>query len=125
MDDLHEVVAENLKSRQGAAQAAEKLVLRGTADFMARMRELAAVDVLRAYRQQGETCRDEELQKALRALANGTAAEDVLSQLARGLTNKLLHTPSVQLKRLSADGRHEALAVARELFGLNSGKTNP
>lgn len=125
VDDLHEVVAENLKSRQGAAQAAEKLVLRGTADFMARMRELAAVDVLRAYRQQGETCRDEELQKALRALANGTAAEDVLSQLARGLTNKLLHTPSVQLKRLSADGRHEALAVARELFGLNSGKTNP
>ena len=65
------------------------------------------------------------MQKALRALANGTAAEDVLSQLARGLTNKLLHTPSVQLKRLSADGRHEALAVARELFGLNSGKTNP
>lgn len=125
VDDLHEVVAENLKSRQGAAQAAEKLVLRGTADFMARMRELAAVDVLRAYRQQGETCRDEELQKALRALANGTAAEDVLNQLARGLTNKLLHTPSVQLKRLSADGRHEALAVARELFGLNSGKTNP
>ena len=125
VDDLHEVVAENLKSRQGAAQAAEKLVLRGTADFMARMRELAAVDVLRAYRQQGETCRDEELQKALRALANGTAAEDVLSQLARGLTNKLLHTPSVQLKPLSADGRHEALAVARELFGLNSGKTNP
>lgn len=125
VDDLHEVVAENLKSRQGAAQAAEKLVLRGTADFMARMRELAAVDVLRAYRQQGEACRDEELQKALRALANGTAAEDVLSQLARGLTNKLLHTPSVQLKRLSADGRHEALAVARELFGLNSGKTNP
>lgn len=125
VDDLHEVVAENLKSRQGAAQAAEKLVLRGTADFMARMRELAAVDLLRAYRQQGETCRDEELQKALRALANGTAAEDVLSQLARGLTNKLLHTPSVQLKRLSADGRHEALAVARELFGLNSGKTNP
>lgn len=124
VDDLHEVVAENLKSRQGAAQAAEELVVQGAADFMARMRELAAVDVLRAYRQQGEASRDEELQKALRALANGSAAEDVLGQLARGLTNKLLHTPSVQLKRLSADGRHEALAVARELFGLTSGNSN-
>ena len=124
VDDLHEVVAENLKSRQGAAEAAEELVVLGTADFMERMRELAAVDVLRAYRQQGEACRDEELQKALRALASGTAAEEVLSQLARGLTNKLLHTPSVQLKRLSADGRHEALAVARELFGLTPGETN-
>lgn len=125
VDDLQEVVAENLKSRQGAAQAAEELVLQGTANFMQRLRELEAVDVLRAFRKQGEELSAEELQKALRALANGTPAEDVLAQLARGLTNKLLHTPSVQLKRLSADGRHDALAVAQELFGLNSGDTTP
>lgn len=124
VDDLHEVVAENLKSRQGAAQAAEELVLQGTSDFMQRMRELAAVDVLRGYRQQGEALRDEELQKALRALASGGEPEQVLNQLARGLTNKLLHTPSVQLKRLSADGRHEALVLAQELFGLTTGATN-
>jgi len=124
VDDLHEVVQENLKSRQGAARAAEDLVLQGTADFMQRMRELEAVDVLRGYRQQGEALRDEELQKALRALASGSEPEKVLNQLARGLTNKLLHTPSVQLKRLSADGRHEALAIAQELFGLTSGATN-
>lgn len=124
VDDLHEVVSENLKSRQGAAKAAEDLVVQGTSDFMQRLRELEAVDVLRSYRQQGEQLRDEELEKALRSLANGTNAEDALAQLARGLTNKLLHTPSVQLKRLSADGRHEALAVAQELFGLNSGETN-
>lgn len=125
VDDLHEVVAENLKSRQGAARAAEELVLQGTADFMARMRELAAVDVLRAYRSQGESLRDEELQRALRSLANGAAPEEALAQLARGLTNKLLHTPSVQLKRLSADGRHEALAVAQELFGIKPGEATP
>jgi hypothetical protein len=65
---------------------------------MVRLRELAAVDVLKAYRQQGERLRDEELQKAQRLLANGGNAEDVLMQLARGLTNKLLHAPSVQLK---------------------------
>ena len=124
VDDLHEVVTENLKSRQGAAKAAEELVVQGTADFMQRLRELEAVDVLRAYRQQGERLRDEELARAQRALANGTSAEDVLTALARGLTNKLLHAPSVQLKRLSADGRCEALAVAQELFGLTTGDTN-
>lgn len=57
-------------------------------------------------------------------LANGTSPEDALMQLARGLTNKLLHTPSVQIKRLSADGRCEALAVAQELFGLTTGDSN-
>lgn len=124
VDDLHEVVAENLKSRQGAAQAAEEMVAGGVNDFMARLRELAAVDVLRAYRQQGERLRDEELQKAQRLLANGGNAEDVLMQLARGLTNKLLHAPSVQLKKLSAEGRLDALAMAQELFALNEGATD-
>lgn len=121
VDDLHEVIAENLKSRQGAAQAAEELVTVGAQDFMQRLRELAAVDVLKAYRQQAERLRDEELGKALRLLSNGSSAEDVLAQLARGLTNKLLHAPSVQLKKFSADGRVDALGVAQELFALDEG----
>ena len=124
VDDLHEVVAENLKSRQGAAQAAEELVSIGAEDFMVRLRELAAVDVLKAYRQQSERLRDEELQKAQRLLANGGNPEDVLMQLARGLTNKLLHAPSVQLKKLSAEGRLDALAMAQELFALGGGSSD-
>ncbi|MET1078351.1 MAG: glutamyl-tRNA reductase [Pseudomonas sp.] len=124
VDDLHEVIAENLKSRQGAAQAAEELVSVGADDFMLRLRELAAVDVLKAYRQQAERLRDEELVKAQRLLANGGAADEVLALLARGLTNKLLHAPSVQLKKLSADGRIDALAVAQELFALDEGSTD-
>ena len=121
VDDLHEVIEENLKSRQDAAQAAEALVASGAEDFMQRLRELAAVDVLKAYRQQAERLRDEELVRAQRLLANGVDVEDVLAQLARGLTNKLLHAPSVKLKKISADGRFEALAVAQELFALDEG----
>src|SRR5690606_36139344 len=48
VDDLDEVVAEDMKSRQGAAMAAEQLVTIGADEFMFRLRELAAVDVLRA-----------------------------------------------------------------------------
>lgn len=119
VDDLHEVIEENLKSRQGAAQAAEELVAAGTDDFMLRLRELAAVDVLKAYRQQAERLRDEELAKAQRMLANGSNPEDVLAQLARGLTNKLLHAPSVRMKKLTAEGRVDALSLAQELFALD------
>ena len=96
----------------------------GADDFMVRLRELAAVDVLKAYRQQSERLRDEELQKAQRMLANGSNPEDVLVQLARGLTNKLLHAPSVQLKKLSAEGRLDALAMAQELFALGEGSSH-
>ncbi|MNJ71967.1 Glutamyl-tRNA reductase [compost metagenome] len=97
----------------------------GTEDFMLRLRELAAVDVLKAYRQSAERIRDEELAKAQRLLANGGNPEDVLAQLARGLTNKLLHAPSVQLKKLSAEGRVEALSMAQDLFALHEGTEKP
>ena len=119
VDDLHEVVSENLKSRQGAAAAAEKLVTVGAQDFMLRLRELAAVDVLKACRQQAQALRDEELAKALRLLNNGTPADEVLALLARGLTNKLMHAPSVQLKKFSAAGRQDALAGASGRFALD------
>ncbi len=121
VDDLHEVIAENLKSRQGAAQAAEELISAGAEEFMQRLRALAAVDVLKAYRQQAERLRDDELAKAQRLLARGYPADAVMAQLARGLTNKLLHAPSVQLKKISADGRVDALTLAQELFALHEG----
>jgi glutamyl-tRNA reductase len=124
VDDLQEVIADNLKSRQGAAEAAEELVAAGADDFMLRLRELAAVDVLKAFRQQAEQLRDEKLAKAQRLLANGHAPEEVLAQLARGLTNKLLHVPSVQLKKLSAAGRSDALALVQDLFALDPGSTD-
>ncbi|WPP44026.1 glutamyl-tRNA reductase [Pseudomonas sp. AN-1] len=119
VDDLHEVIAENLRNRQDAARAAEELVVAGVGAFIERLRERDSVDLLRAYRTRAEQLRDEELTKALRLLGNGSPAEEVLAQLARGLTNKLLHAPSVQLKKFSAAGRHDALAVAQELLDLS------
>ena len=119
VDDLHEVIAENLRNRQDAARAAEELVVTGVGEFMLRLRERDSLDLLRSYRQRAEQLRDDELAKALRLLGNGVPAEEALAQLARGLTNKLLHAPSVQLKKFSAAGRQDALAVAQELLDLD------
>jgi glutamyl-tRNA reductase len=124
VDDLHEVIEENLRSRQGAAEAAERLIDLGTNDFMQRLRALAAVDVLRRYRQKAEHMRDQELAKAQARLERGADPALVMAEMARALTNKLLHDPSVQLKQMSAQGRAEALALAQELFALND-ESNP
>jgi len=121
VDDLQQVIQENIKSRQSAALAAEELVLCGTSAFMQQLRERAATDALRGYRAQAERLRDEELAKAGRLLAAGNPADEVLAQFARTLTNKLLHAPTVQLKRFSAEGRSDALAVAQEMLLIKEG----
>lgn len=118
VDDLQDVIEENLKSREVAASEAESLIELGTHQFMQRVRELDAVDTLKALRGKAESARDQELEKARKMLQKGRDPEEVLYLLARGLTNKLIHKPTVQMKKASAAGRAEVLDLTQELFDL-------
>ncbi len=122
VDDLQDVVADNLQQRKDAARQAERMIEADTFEFMTRLRALDAVNLLRVYRQNAEAVRDQELKKALLSLAKGAQPEDVLLQLARTLTNKLMHHPSVQLKNAAAKGQHKQLEWAQKLLGLNPGQ---
>ncbi|MDF3030382.1 MAG: glutamyl-tRNA reductase [Moraxellaceae bacterium] len=118
VDDLQSVVQENLRSRQEAAVAAEALVVARAAQFMAQKREQGAAATVMAYRQQAENLRAQEIQRALASLQKGADAAEVLERFSRALTNKLLHAPSIALKKAAAGGEFEKLAWAAELLGL-------
>jgi glutamyl-tRNA reductase len=120
VDDLTEVIEENQRSRQDAAQEAEQLIEQGAGQFMRQLRELEAVDTLTQLRAKHTQLAEEELARALRQLEQGKPAEEVMKRLAHGLTNKFLHQPSVQLRQASADGRDDLQALAAELFKLDA-----
>ncbi|PUA28767.1 MAG: glutamyl-tRNA reductase [Cellvibrio sp. 79] len=119
VDDLHAVIDENKKSRVAAADQAEEIINEGVEQFLRHQRALNAVETVKAYRHKAEQMRDAELQKALRTLQSGANPEQVLQQLARNLTNKLIHSPTAVLKEASAGSRHHVLQVAQELFDLS------
>lgn len=123
VDDIRDVIEDNVKSRAQAAEQAAVIIERGVEEYQKQLRALNAVATLRAFRAQADDIRQQELEKARRALVNGAEAEKVLESLARGITNKLMHSPSVQLKKAVADGRDEVLHVMQELFGLHERKT--
>ncbi|MDX1633505.1 MAG: glutamyl-tRNA reductase [Marinobacter sp.] len=118
VDDLRQVIEENVRSREGAAREAENLITAGAQDFLSQLRALDAVATLKQFRQRAELLRDAETEKALRALRNGGDPETLLRSLARGLTNKLLHEPSVQVRKATAEGRVEVTNWLRELHQL-------
>ena len=120
VDDLRQVIEENIRSREGAAREAENLVASGVQDFLNQLRALDAVSTLKQFRQRAELLRDAETEKALRALRNGTDPETVLRSMARGLTNKLLHEPSVQVRKATTEGRTEVTEWLRELHQLDA-----
>jgi len=118
VDDLQNTIDENMDSRRKAAKQAEEIIDSEVEHFLAWMRSQGAQSVIKDYRLQAELTRDQTLAKALSQLNNGRSAEDVLNQLAHTLTNKLIHTPSIQLREAGANERHDLVAAAREIFKL-------
>ncbi len=118
VDDLREIVEENLKTRQDEARKADLIIAEGVREYQQELRSRDAVDTVKAFRSQAEQLRDVEIEKALRAVERGEPVEQVLNALARSLTNKLIHSPTIELRRASAEGKPEVLELARGLLGI-------
>jgi glutamyl-tRNA reductase len=121
VDDLDEVIQGNLRSRQEAADQAQEIIQFQVDEFLAWMRSLDAVGLIQDYRRQAGGIRDEVLAKALHMVECGKSSEQALNFLAQTLTNKLLHTPSAQLREAGSNGQHELLEAANALFQLGHG----
>jgi glutamyl-tRNA reductase len=118
VDDLEEVIRENMRSRQEAAQQAGEIIALQTGEFMGWLRSLDAVTLIQDYRRGAEVTRDEVLAKAQRMLEAGRSPAEALEYLAHTLTNKLTHTPSAKLREAGSLGRHELLDAANALLQL-------
>ena len=118
VDDLKNTVEENINSRQEAALQAEEIISHEVDHFQAWLRAQGATNTIRQFRQQAEAIRDEALQQAQLALDNGKPTDEVLTLLAHRLTNKLIHTPSSQIKQASINERQDLINAANELFQL-------
>ncbi len=124
VDDLQEVIADNLRSRQEAATQAEEIIDVQSAHFVGWLKSLDAVSTIREVRDRADTIRAEVLDKAQQQLTQGKDPQAVLEFLANTLTNKLLHSPSTRLRQAGFDGRAELIEVARELYNLESNSDN-
>ena len=119
VDDLKDAIDEGVRSRQEAAKVAEVMIEEGLATYLEVERSLDAVGSIRDYRQRMEALRDVELELAMALLAKGEEPQLVMQRLARGLTNKMMHAPTVQIKKASALGDEESLGLLQTMFDLN------
>ncbi len=120
VDDLKDIIEENVKSRQDAAIQAEQLIVSGVERFMRELRSLDVVSTVTSLRSHVEELRDECLIKARKQLANGDDPSKVLQQFAHTYTNKILHTPTKQMRQAGAEGQLEVMDWVQELFQLSS-----
>ena len=120
VDDLKNVIQDNLRNRQKAALQAEEIIDTQVTHFMDWLGSLDAVSTIRAIRDQAQSIQEEAMILAHKELQKGVDPEQVLQDVTRTLTNKLIHSPSSQLRAAGAEGRNDLLSAAHELFDLKT-----
>ena len=121
IDDLTQIVEVNKTRRLQAATGAENLVDLGAEAYQRERRVQQGQGLLQGFRQQAEQLRDDELDRAMKSLANGADPKDTLLKLANGLTNKLIHPTTAAIRNASAEGRTDRLDFIQEAYGLKHG----
>ncbi len=121
VDDLKEVVAQNQASRREMAKEAEVLLEQEIKAFELWWESLETVPTISCLRGKIEQIREQELEKALSRLGSEFAEkhQEVIEALTRGIVNKILHDPMVQLRtQQDIEARREALQTLQTLFNL-------
>ncbi len=123
VDDLKAVVAQNQESRRQMAIEAESILEDELEGFDVWWRSLETVPTISSLREKVETIRAQELEKALSRLGTEFADkhQEVIEALTRGIVNKILHDPMVQLRaQQDIEARRKAMQALQMLFNLNS-----
>ena len=119
IDDLRQVVDDNIKARQGAADAAYALIDEEVGRFMGGLRTQDAAPAIRELRARAEAVRAQTLEQAERMLAAGRTPAEALAFLSNTLTNRLMHAPSTALRDAAQSGDAELLHAATRLLHLD------
>ncbi|WP_338441418.1 glutamyl-tRNA reductase [Synechococcus elongatus IITB4] len=122
VDDLREVVAQNQESRRKLAEEAEALLEEEVDAFDNWWQSLDTVPTINCLRDKIEMIREQELEKALSRLGTefGDKHQAVVEALTRGIVNKILHDPMVQLRsQQDIEARRRAVDALQMLFNLD------
>jgi glutamyl-tRNA reductase len=116
VDDLGLIVEAGRESRQAAALHAQVIIAEQVDHFLQWLERREAVPLIRTLRDEAERLRRHELERATRALAQGTPAAEVLESLSQRLTNKFLHGPTRQIAQAEGPERARLAALFHRLF---------
>jgi len=120
IDDLRFLVERSRAEREAEAEKVLVIIERETECFMAAMRELEAVPIIRLLRDKFESVYECEWEKASSKLSHLPDEDrERVRRAIRSAVKKLTHDPIIRVKEYAADSQPEKLALVRELFDLD------
>mgnify|MGYP003323216046 FL=1 len=119
VDDLDKVILEGQSSREEAVVDASRILDDETRRYLTVERSREVAPIITSLRDHGDLVREQVLEQARRRLAKGSDSDEVIEYVASALIKKLLHQPSVRLRKAGEESDREFVRIASELFGLD------
>ena len=120
VDDLKNVVDENLRGRELAAEAALEIVNLEVKLFDQWLRTHQSADQIRQLRDSAELVKQEAIRKALAQLAQDADPEQIMQRLANDITNKLMHKPTIEMRKALQQGDEKRIKLLKSLITPDS-----
>jgi glutamyl-tRNA reductase len=120
IDDLDKVIQQGQGNREAAALEADKLLDDEIRRYQSIERSKQAVPVIAALREKSQIIRDEVNAQAARRMARGESASDAIEYATAALMKKMLHGPSVMLRKAGEESNEELIDAARTLFDIDT-----
>jgi len=116
VDDLGRMVQSGVDARRAAVVQAEAIIEARVQNFMHWLQKREIVPAIISLHESADKVRQMELERARRLLARGETPEQVLEQLAHGLTQKFMHGPLSTLNRAEGPERERLLEWLPQLL---------
>ena len=119
IDDLDKVILEGQGNREAAAVEAHRLVDDEIRRYAAIERSKQVAPVISTLRETHEEVRKQVAKQARKRMRRGESAEDAIEFATASLMKKILHRPSVVLRKAGEASDEALIESARKLFGLD------
>ncbi len=120
VDDLKSVVDENLRGRELAAEAAQEIINLEVTSFNQWLRTHQSSDQIRQLRDGAELIKRQAVEKALGQIKNNADPEEALNRLANEITNKLMHKPTIEMRKALQTEDEERVRLLKSLISPDS-----
>lgn len=120
IDDLQGIVDENMFERKKEAEKAERIVEEEIEPFFQWLSSLDSVPTIVALREKVEKIKNDEIEKLLNRFPDMDEKQrKAIEYMASSIINKLIHPPTIALKKDSED-RDLMVAIIKKLYGIDN-----
>lgn len=124
IDDLGKIVEKNRKEREKEAEKAKEIIKSEVTSFTTWLEGLEIEPTIMAMRSKAEEIKTRELEKTFSKLDLDEKAKKTISAMAGSIINKILHDPTLHLKRQAGPEhdhhhRRSITELVKKLFNLD------